>query len=71
MLGAAVEGVGLAQVPAPLARGAVTEGKLVRVLEQFAPMTPGVFLYYPGNRQIMPKLRAFIDHVKGRSSATS
>ncbi len=69
MLGAAVEGVGLAQVPAPLAAGAVTAGKLVRVLEQFAPMTPGVFLYYPGHRQIMPKLRAFIDHVKSRSDA--
>src|SRR6266567_2217570 len=66
MLGAAVEGVGLAQVPAPLATSAVTTGKLVHVLEQFAPMTPGVFLYYPGHRQIMPKLRAFIDHVKGR-----
>ncbi|MBS0237157.1 MAG: LysR family transcriptional regulator [Proteobacteria bacterium] len=67
MLGAAVEGVGLAQVPAPLATGAVTTGKLVQVLEQFAPMLPGVFLYYPGHRQIMPKLRAFIDHVKSHS----
>jgi DNA-binding transcriptional LysR family regulator len=66
MLGAAVEGVGLAQVPAPIAAGAVTVGKLVRVLEPFAPMVPGVFLYYPGHRQIMPKLRAFIDHVKSR-----
>ncbi len=27
-------------------------------------MGPGVFLYYPGHRQLMPKLRAFIDHVK-------
>jgi hypothetical protein len=27
-------------------------------------MTPGLFLYYPSHRQIMPKLRAFIDHVK-------
>lgn len=71
MLGAAIEGVGLAQVPAPLATGAVTTGKLVHVLEQFSPMTPGVFLYYPGHRQIMPKLRAFIDHVKGRSGAAS
>ncbi|MEY9446442.1 DNA-binding transcriptional LysR family regulator [Bradyrhizobium diazoefficiens] len=71
MLGAAVEGVGLAQVPAPLATGAMAAGKLVPVLEQFAPMTPGVFLYYPGHRQIMPKLRAFIDHVKGRSGGTS
>ncbi|MFC7697148.1 MULTISPECIES: LysR family transcriptional regulator [Bradyrhizobium] len=71
MLGAAIEGVGLAQVPAPLATGAIATGKLARVLEQFAPMTPGVFLYYPGHRQIMPKLRAFIDHVKGHSGATS
>jgi DNA-binding transcriptional LysR family regulator len=69
MLGAAVEGVGLAQVPAPIATGAVTAGKLVRVLEQFAPMTPGVFLYYPGHRQLMPKLRAFIDHVKSRRTS--
>ena len=66
MLGAAIEGVGLAQVPQPIAAGAVTAGKLVRVLGPFAPMAPGVFLYYPGHRQIMPKLRAFIDHVKNR-----
>lgn len=71
MLGAAIEGVGLAQVPAPLATSAVTTGKLVHVLERFSPMTPGVFLYYPGHRQIMPKLRAFIDHVKGPSGAPS
>ncbi|MCK1385393.1 LysR family transcriptional regulator [Bradyrhizobium sp. 21] len=70
MLGAAVEGVGLAQVPGPLATDAVKTGKLVPVLKQFVPMTPGVFLYYPGHRQIMPKLRAFIEHVKGRSGGT-
>lgn len=69
LVGAAIEGVGLAQVPAPLISGAVKEKKLVRVLEPFAPTTPGVFLYYPGHRQILPKLRAFIDHVKSRSAA--
>jgi DNA-binding transcriptional LysR family regulator len=71
MLGAALEGVGLAQVPAPLASGAIASGKLVRVLEKFSVMTPGVFLYYPGHRQILPKLRAFIDHVKSRSGTAS
>jgi len=70
MLGAAVEGVGLAQVPEPIAASAVTSGKLVHVLGPFAPMAPGVFLYYPGHRQIMPKLRAFIDHVRSYSGAT-
>src|SRR5581483_4449644 len=62
LLGAAIEGVGLAQVPEPVAAAAVTRGRLVRVLEPFAPMLPGGFLYYPGRRQILPKLRAFIDH---------
>jgi DNA-binding transcriptional LysR family regulator len=71
MLGAAVEGLGLAQVPDPIAAGAVKAGKLVHVLEPFAPMAPGVFLYYPGGRQMMPKLRAFIDHVKSRSDSAN
>jgi DNA-binding transcriptional LysR family regulator len=67
-LGAALEGTGLAQVPEPIAAEAVAAGRLVRVLDPFAPMTPGVFLYHPGRRQVMPKLRAFIDHVKGHSA---
>jgi DNA-binding transcriptional LysR family regulator len=69
MLGAAIEGLGLAQVPEPIAAAAVKAGQLVQVLQPFAPLTPGAFLYYPGHRQIMPKLRAFIDHVKNRSGA--
>src|SRR5439155_25914404 len=71
MLGAAIEGVGLAQVPEPIAAGPVKTGKLVHVLEPFAPMAPGVFLYYPSRHQMMPKLRAFIDHVKSRSGAAN
>jgi len=70
MLGAALEGVGLAQVPEPIAAAAVKAGKLVHVLEKFAPMAPGMFLYYPGRAQMLPKLRAFIDHVKSRQQAT-
>lgn len=71
VLGAAVEGLGLAQVPEPIAARAIKAGKLVRVLEPFAPMAPGVFLYYPSRHQMMPKLRAFIDHVKSRSGAVN
>src|SRR5882757_9544047 len=71
MLGAAVEGLGLAQMPEPIAAGAVKAGKLVRVLEGFAPMAPGVFLYYPSRHQMMPKLRAFIDHVKSHAGGAN
>jgi DNA-binding transcriptional LysR family regulator len=71
MLGAALKGVGLAQVPEPIAAESMKAGKLVEVLQPFAPVAPGVFLYYPSRRQTMPKLRAFIDHVKSRSNAAS
>ena len=71
MLGAALEGLGLAQVPEPIAAEHVAAGRLVRVLEPFAPMAPGVFLYYPSRHQMMPKLRAFIDHVKSRSDGVN
>jgi DNA-binding transcriptional LysR family regulator len=71
LLGAAIEGAGLAQVPEPVAIAALKAGKLARVLEPFAPTLPGVFLYYPGNRKILPKLRAFIDHVKADRSGRS
>src|SRR5436190_598347 len=67
LLGAAIEGVGLAQLPEPVVAGALKAGKLVQVLAPFAPIAPGVFLYHPGHRQIMPKLRVFVDHVKSRS----
>jgi DNA-binding transcriptional LysR family regulator len=71
LLGAAVAGLGLAQVPGPVAAAAVKAGKLVRVLDSFAPTTPGVFLYYPSRRQMLPKLRAFIDHVKNNGPRSS
>jgi DNA-binding transcriptional LysR family regulator len=69
ILGAAVRWVGLAQVPGPIAAEAVKAGTLVEVLEPFAAVAPGVFLYYPSRRQMMPKLRAFIDHVRSRADS--
>lgn len=69
MLGATIRGVGLAQVPEPIAAKALAAGELVEVLAQYAPATTGVYLYYPSRRQMMPKLRAFVDHVKRRASA--
>jgi len=69
LLAAAVEGLGLAQLPEPIVARSVAEGKLLRVLEPFAPLAPGVFLFHPGRHQVMPKLRAFIEHVKARARA--
>ena len=44
MLGAALGGVGLAQVPEPIAVEDVAAGRLEEVLTAYASMTPGVFL---------------------------
>ncbi|HTH59007.1 MAG TPA: LysR family transcriptional regulator [Paraburkholderia sp.] len=68
LLGAALQGMGLAQLPEPMVAERLKDGTLVQTLEPFAPTMPGVFLYYPGRRQVLPKLRAFIDHVKSRPS---
>ena len=64
LLGAAMRGIGLAQIPRPVAEGPIEQGKLEPVLDAIAATTPGVFLYHPGKRQILPKLRAFIDHLR-------
>jgi DNA-binding transcriptional LysR family regulator len=68
MLDAALGGVGLAQVPEPIASKDVAEGRLEEVLAAYASRTPGVFLYHSGRRQVLPKLRAFIDHVRSHPS---
>jgi DNA-binding transcriptional LysR family regulator len=64
LLDAAVEGIGLAHVPEPIAAEAVSRGKLRPILPAFAAEAPGMFLYYPDRRQVLPKLRAFIDHMR-------
>jgi DNA-binding transcriptional LysR family regulator len=71
LVGAAMQGVGLGLVPQPLARAPLADGRLRALLTKFAVTTPGVFLYHPGKRQVLPKLRAFIEHVTGKLSETA
>jgi len=67
LLAAAIRGMGLAQLPEPLVKTPIADGRLQALLTPFAVTTPGVFLYYPDRRQVLPKLRAFIEHVKYRT----
>lgn len=39
-------------------------GELVSMLEDHSPSFAGFYLYYPTRRNLAPKLRAFIDHVR-------
>ena len=43
-------------------------GQLVRVLEDWSPTVEGLFLYYPGRRQVPAALRALIDMIRATRS---
>ncbi len=70
MLDLALDGVVLAQVPEPVAREHLAAGRLEEVLAKYASSTSGVFLYFPNRKQVLPKLRAFIDHVRSFTTAS-
>ena len=57
-------GVALSMMAEPMAKAMVETGELELVLTDYAAATSGLFLYYPGRKQVMPKLRAFIDYVR-------
>jgi DNA-binding transcriptional LysR family regulator len=62
-LGAAVQSVGLAQLPGPLAELPIKRGSLRRLLIANEADVPGLFLYHTGKSQVLPKLRVFIDYM--------
>ena len=57
----AVAGVGLIYTLEPLIADDLRTGKLRVVLEEYAPLVPGLFLYFPSRAQVSPALRAFVD----------
>jgi DNA-binding transcriptional LysR family regulator len=58
---AAVDGLGIACTVEAYAEPFLRSGQLVRVLEDWSPTVEGLFLYYPGRRQVPAALRALID----------
>jgi len=61
---AAVDGLGIAYTIEALAEPFLRSGQLVRVLEDWSPFIEGLFLYYPGHRQVPAALRALIDMIR-------
>ena len=61
---AAVDGLGITYTIEAQAEPFLRSGQLVRVLEDWSPTFAGLFLYYPGHRQVPAALRAFIDMVR-------
>ena len=61
---AAIDGLGIAYTVEAVADPFLRSGQLVRVLEDWSPAFDGLFLYYPGHRQVPVALRALIDMLR-------
>jgi DNA-binding transcriptional LysR family regulator len=67
---AAVDGLGVVYTLEALAEPFLHSGQLIRVLEEWSPSFEGLFLYYPGHRQVPIALRALMDMLRAaRGSA--
>jgi DNA-binding transcriptional LysR family regulator len=64
MIRMALSGAGITFGMAEIFRPHLERGELIPVLEAFSSSFPGFFLYYPGRRNMEPKLRALIDYVQ-------
>lgn len=64
MLKAAVNGIGVTLYLEEMIQRELCSKKLEIVLDPYSTKSNGFYLYYPKRSQVMPKLRAFIDHVK-------
>ena len=60
----AAEGMGLAYAFEPAVMEHLRAGRLVRVLEAYAPTVPGYFLYFPSRAQRSAPLRLFVEAAK-------
>lgn len=64
MLRSALCGAGITFAMRETFQPYVERGELVWLLEDFLPPFPGFYLYYPQRRNMAPKLRALIEHVR-------
>lgn len=62
---AAIDGVGVLQVLPHYVAREIAEGRLVTVLEDWAPPpVEGLHIFYPSRRQIRPALKVFVDFLR-------
>jgi DNA-binding transcriptional LysR family regulator len=64
------QGLGLAYAFEPAVKEQLRSGRLVRVLEEYAPTVPGFFLYFPSRAQRSGPLRLFIEVARELATRT-
>lgn len=66
MIKLALAGAGITFGMEETFRPHLQSGALVSLLDDYCPHFAGFYLYYPNRRNLAPKLRAFIDHMRWR-----
>ncbi|MCK1733978.1 LysR family transcriptional regulator [Bradyrhizobium sp. 138] len=66
MIKLAVAGAGITFGMEASFRPAIERGELVPILEDYCPFFAGFYLYYPSRRNLAPKLRALVEHLRRR-----
>src|SRR6266403_2027663 len=70
-LNAALAGLGLAYLPEDQVQSYVSEGRLIRVLDDWCAPFPGYHLYYPSRRQPAPAFSVLVDALRYRGKQNS
>jgi DNA-binding transcriptional LysR family regulator len=65
-LNSALAGLGLAYMPEDQVLGHVTQGRLIRVLEDWCEPFPGYHLYYPSRRHASPAFSLLVEALRYR-----
>ena len=68
VLNAALDGIGLAYVPEPLAAPYLADGRLKMILTDWSPYFQGYHLYYPNRRQASPAFMAFVNAIRYKAN---
>jgi DNA-binding transcriptional LysR family regulator len=61
VIAAAIAGYGVAQLPYHVAEAYVRDGRLRRVLGDYATPAGGLYAVYPSSRHVSPLVKAFIE----------
>lgn len=64
MIKLAVAGAGITFGMEESFRREIDRGELIPILEEYCPYFSCFYLYYPGRRNMAPKLRALVDHIR-------
>lgn len=70
-LRAALDGVGVVQLPEVSVSSLVAEGRLIQLLTDWSPNWGSFFLFYPSRRHVPVKMRTLVDFLRRESKPNS